>query len=176
MLPKKAKLTKKGTSYRQILKLLWTVTPFVMSEGIWVDKCFGTRGTCQPHPQCSLHTCVHIAAHGVDGPYMQPSTQHLYTLLMPPHLKVKGYCAGIATSEASDSAEEEASGANSVLLPTGPETSVATYSDSWGAAWRQLWLGQDRIFMWGWDRGNGRVRYGSPQEPIETLCLWSCHC
>ena len=57
--------------------------------------------------------------------------------------------AGIATSEACDSAEEEASSANSVLLPPGSETSDATFSDSEGAAWRQWWLGKDGIFRWG---------------------------
>ena len=42
--------------------------------------------------------------------------------------------AGIATSEAWDSAEEEASGANSVLQSAGLETSDATFSDSWGGS------------------------------------------
>ena len=83
--------------------------------------------------------------------------------------------AGIANSEACDPAEEEASSANLVLLPGGSETSDATFSDPEGAAWRQWWLGQDGIFRWGWDRGNGSVRYSSPQEPIEILCLLSCH-
>ena len=38
--------------------------------------------------------------------------------------------AGIATSEACDPIEEEASIVNSVLLPAGSVTSDATFSDS----------------------------------------------
>ena len=37
--------------------------------------------------------CAHIAAHEIDGPSLHPSTQHLYTLLMPPHLD-KGVSCG----------------------------------------------------------------------------------
>ena len=31
--------------------------------------------------------------------------------------------------------------------------------------------GRMMFFRWGWDGGNGSVRYGSPQEPVEILCL-----
>ena len=39
--------------------------------------------------------------------------------------------------------------------------------------WWQLEHGGD--FWVGWDGGHGRMRYGSSQEPIQTLCLQSCH-
>ena len=43
----------------------------------------------------------------------------------------------------------------------------------------QLWYsgsgGMATSFRWGWGRGHGGMWYSSPQEPIKTLCLWSCH-
>ena len=139
-----------------------------------LKKVLAQEGHASPTSKCSQHTCAQIAAHEVDGHSVQPSTWHLYTLLMPPNWRQRGIMwAGIATSEACDSAEEEASSANSALPSAGLETSGATFSDSWGGGLETVAVGAGWHFWWGWDRGNGSVRYGSLQEPIDILHLWS---
>ena len=63
-----------------MLNLLVQVTFLVMPEGVQVEEGFVARGTCQPQPRYSLHMCAQIVACEVDGPSVQPSTWHLYTL------------------------------------------------------------------------------------------------
>ena len=61
--------------------------------------------TQTPLPKCTLHMYAQIVAHEVDGPPVQPSTQHLYTLLMPPNWRWRGCMwVGRASSEAGETA------------------------------------------------------------------------
>ena len=60
------------------------MTFLVASECVQVEEWFATRGTHQPHPRFTLHTCTQMVAHEVNGPSLQPSTWHLYTHLTPP--------------------------------------------------------------------------------------------
>ena len=50
------------------------------------------RGYTNPTPKCTLHMWVQMVACKVDGPSLQPSTWHLYTLLMPPNWTWKVAC------------------------------------------------------------------------------------
>ena len=70
------------------------VTFLVAPECVQVEESFATRGTHQPHLRCTLHTCAQIVACEVDGPSLQPSTQHQYTLLTPHQLNAKGLHVG----------------------------------------------------------------------------------
>ena len=92
--------------------------------------------------KCSLCTCVQIAACKVDGPSVQPSTWHLYTLLMPPNCRQRGVIwVGIATSRAPGATGEGTSGANSNFFTTGVEASGA-------ASWCSCGGGMEIVAVW----------------------------
>ena len=98
------------------------MTFLVVLECVWVD--LPQEGHTNTTPKCTLHTCVHIVAHEVDGPSFQPPTKHLYTLLMPPNCRQRDVMlAEIATSRASGAAGETASGACFTPSLTGLEAS-----------------------------------------------------
>ena len=82
-----------------------------------------------------------MVAHEVDGPFLQFSTQHLYTHLMPPTWIQRGCMwAGMASSGAEGAAGE----AGPVAWPAGSETSGPV--DSWGGGWEMVTLGQNEAF------------------------------
>ena len=67
------------------------------------------EGHTNPNPRC---TCMQIVACEIDGASLQPSTQHLYTLLMPPSWMQRGcMLVGRASSEADEAGGEAASDA-----------------------------------------------------------------
>ena len=77
-----------------------------------------------------------MVAHEVDGPSLQPSTQHLYTHLMFWTWIWRGCMwAGMASSRAEGAAGE----AGPVAWPAGSETSGPV--DSWGGGWEMVVLG-----------------------------------
>ena len=121
--------------------------------------------------------CMQIVACEVDGPLVQPSTWHLYTLLTPP---------------------SEGKG-----LHMGRDSLLRSLWWHWRRDFQCLlfflchktrdfrchllrllrwWLGNGHgwgrmvFFRWGWGRETGGVGYSSPQKPVKTLCLWSTYC
>ena len=91
-------------------KLVW---PF-----LWCWKVSGLkkdllqRGHTNPTPKCTFGMWAQMVAWEVDGPSLQPSTWHLYTLLMPPSWMQRGCMwAGISSSEAGGTAREADSSA-----------------------------------------------------------------
>ena len=93
-----------------------------------------------------------MVAHEVDGPSLQSSTQHLYTLLVPPTWIQRGCMwAGMASSGAGGAAGE----VGPVAWSAGSETSG--HVDSWGGGWEMVALGAKQGFFkggwdgWGWE-------------------------
>ena len=64
---------------------------------MWCWKVSGLKkdllqeGHINPTPKCTLHTCVQMVVHEVDGPSLQPSTWHWYT-----HLTIPAEYKGVA--------------------------------------------------------------------------------
>ena len=103
------------------------------AEGVQTEDGFVTRGTCQPHARCSLHTCAQMVACDVDGLSVQPSTWHLYTLLILPNLRQRGIIwVGIVTSRASGAAGEGTSSSNPNFSMAGVEASGVASQCSYG--------------------------------------------
>ena len=77
----------------------------------------------------ALCTCTQIVVCEVDGLSLQPSTWHLYTLLMPPNCRQRSVIlVGMVISRASCVAREGTSGGNSDFIMAGVE---ASYVASW---------------------------------------------
>ena len=115
------------------------MTFLVVLESVWVEEWFATRGTTNPTAKCTMHTCVQIVACEVDGPSLQPSTWHLYTLLMLPNWIWRGcMLVGRASSEAGEVAREAASNTCSIICVTDSEASGVTPVGSWGGGWETV--------------------------------------
>ena len=84
--------------YAPIYKLMWLFLWYLNVSGL--KKGFLQRGHTNPTPKCTLHTWVQMVTWEVDGPSLQPSTWHLYTLLMPPNWMQRGCMwAGMSSSK-----------------------------------------------------------------------------
>ena len=169
--------TTKWTNYQCVLKLLRCVTFLVMPEGIQVEKCFSTRGTCQPHPQMlAAHMCADCSTWG-----WWPLCETLNSVLIHPldtcQWKAKGYNVGWDSHLWSLGLSWRGGFQCQLCLTASRIGDFRCYlfkllrggleTGGWG------WMA---FFRWGGDGGNGGVRDGSLQEPIGILCLWSCHC
>ena len=154
-----------------------SVTFLVTPEGIQVEKNFSTRGTCQPHSQMpSVHMCADCSTWG-----QWPLCATLNSALVDPHdalqLKAKGYHVGWDTHLWSLWPSWRGGFQCQFFLTNCRiKDFSATFLESWGGGLETVVLEQDGFFRWGWDGGNGSVGYGTSQEPVEILCLWSCHC
>ena len=77
-------------------------SPFykLISPFLWLQKESGLkkdlqqRGHTNPTPICTFCMWAQMVAQEVEGPSLQPSTWHLYTLLMPP-----AECKGVACGQ-----------------------------------------------------------------------------
>ena len=123
-------------------KLVW---PFLWHWKVsGLKKDLLKRGHTNPTPKCTFHMWAQIVAWEVDGPSLQPSTWHLYTLLMPPSWMQRGRMwAGISSSEAGGTARE----ADSTAWSAGAETSGPV--DSWGSRWETVVVGAWWTFLGG---------------------------
>ena len=157
--------------------LLGTMNFPVIPKGIKVQEGLSAGGTCQPHPQMVyVHVCTDDNTWG-----WWPLTAPLYLVyvhpLIPPTAGKGVQCGqGWPPPKLGKQLRRE--------LPT-PVQPPSHRNRSFGfSSFRLLrgWLGygggRSRVasFGWGWGGGHGEVWYGSPQEPIQTLYLWSCHC
>ena len=159
-------------------KLLTTMNFSVIPKGIWVQESLGTGGTCQPYPQMiSAHMCTDGSLQGWRS-LTAPLNLAFVNPLDVPKPQVKGYHVG-------------------------GNGHLQSIWDSWGGSlWWQFNLLNHRsrdlrcssfrllrgwlrnggrwsivvVFGWGGIKNMGGMRYSSPQEPVQTLCLWSCHC
>ena len=119
-------------------------------ESIWVEEGLAARGAHQPHPQVHFaNMCMEIVAWEIDGPSLQPSTQHQYTHLMPPSWMQRGCIwVGMAFSEAGGATGETAF----IAWSAGSETSGPV--DSWGGRWEMVAEGVQQTFLWGGGAGD----------------------
>ena len=114
-------------------KLVW---PFLWHQKVsGLKKDLLQRGHTNPTTKCTFHMWVQMVVQEVDGPSLQPSTWHLYTLLMPLSWMWRGCIwAGISSSEAGGTAREaEASGS----------------VDSWEGRWETVAEGAWQAFLGG---------------------------
>ena len=123
-----------------------------------------------PTPKWTFLAWAQIVAREVDGPSLQPSTQHLYTHLTPPP-EHRGLACGLEWPPPKLREQLE----RQVLL-----------SDLQDRRLQVQWTPEGVVGRW-WHWGHGkafgrRLRWEkvgvwckSPQEPIETFCLWPCH-
>ena len=119
-----------------------------MPEGIQVEESFSTRRTHQPHPQMlSAYMCADCSMWAWQPPHVTLNMTLIHPLDAPNWRQEGIMWAGIATSKACDSAKEEASSANSVLLSAGSETSDATFSDSWVGSLETVVVGVGQHFL-----------------------------
>ena len=145
------------------------MTFLVVPECVWIEKWFATRGTHQPHPQCTLCRLWHVRL-------MAPLYSHqpsICILFWCPQLKAKRLHLGgeIFLWGWRDSFQY-------LFLIFCCRIGGFGYSNckllkGWmenGGRWRVVSLLRRR---WGW--GYGGMQYGSPQKPIKTFCLQSCH-
>ena len=111
--------------YSPIYKFMWLFLWCLNVSGLKKDLL--QRGHTNPTPKCTLCTWVQMVAQEVDGPSLQPSTWHLYTLLMPPNWIQRGcMSAGISPSKTEVAVEE----VDSRACSAGTEASGSL--DSWG--------------------------------------------
>ena len=128
-------------------------------------------------PKCTLCMWVQMVAQEVDGPSLQPSTWHLYILLMPPNWIWRGcMLAGIAPSKTEGAVEEMDSSACLV----GMEASGSL--DSWGGRWEMVEEGAWQDFLGGGeDVGReecdtaplGSPYKASASEPVTATSIFS---
>ena len=161
------------TIYTWIWYLLIKMTILVVLECVWVEEWSATRGTHQPHLKYTLCTCVQIVACEVDGPSVQPSTWHLYTLLTPPNWIERGWMlVERASSEAGEAAGVAASDCCSTILVAGLEALGVTPIGSWRGRWEIVVDGAWQAFL----RGSGAedmegCDIAPPRGPSASLLL-----
>ena len=105
------------------------------------------RGHTNLTPKCTFCTWALMVACEVDGPSLQPSTQHWYMCFVPPTWTLRGCMwAGMSSSGAGVAAGE----VDTVAWPAGSEASGPV--DSWRGDWGMVALGARwGFFMGGWD-------------------------
>ena len=116
--------------------LLINMSFLVTSKDIQVKKGFATERAHQPHSQVYLPD---VGTDEVDGPSLQSSIRHLYTLLMPLAWILRGCMWARIAEEVGP-----------VAWPAGSETLGPV--DSWGGGWEMVMLGANGgFFTGGWD-------------------------
>ena len=110
---------------------LWTFLWCLRASKFW--KVLVQEGHANLTPQMVfVHMCTYSSLCGWQ-PSLHPSTQHLYTLLMPPTFRQRGIMwTGMATSKTWETAEEGASSASPIPSTAGAEASGSIPLDSWG--------------------------------------------
>ena len=102
------------------------------------------RGHTNPTPKYTLHMWAQMVVQEFDGPSLQPSTWHLYNLLMPSNWIHRGcMLAGISPSKTEWAVEEVDS---SACLA---ETEASGSLGSWGGRWEMKEKGALQVFLGG---------------------------
>ena len=128
--------------YAPIYKLMWPFLWCLKVSGLKKDLL--QRGNTNPTAKCTVCTWAHMVTWEVDGPSLQPSTWHLYTLLMPTIWMQRGYMwAGISSSKTGGTVKEADSSVCSV------ETEASGSLDFWWCRWKMVEEGAWQVFLGG---------------------------
>ena len=130
------------------------------------------RGHTNLSPKCTLQTSAQMVAWEVDGPSLQPSTWHWYTLLMPPNWMQRGCTlAGISPSKTEGTVEE----ADSSACPAGTEASGSL--NSWRGGWDMVEEGAWWVLLGGGeDVGRKECNTSPLKSPYKPSASEPVHC
>ena len=160
------------------IEILWGTMNFpVMPKGMQVQESLSAGGTCQPHPQMvSMYMCTDGSTWGW-WPLTAPLNPALVYPLGVPNCKQRDTMwVGWLPSKLGRQVKREPLVPARPLPPQKQRLQVQFLQTPEG------WMGYSgsgsmaEFFGVGWGGVQGGMWYSSPQEPIQTLHLWSCYC
>ena len=132
---------------------------FVVSECVWFEKWFATRGTHQLHPQAYLaHMCTDGDMWGWWPLFATFNLASIHSLDAPNWIQRDCMLVGRASSEAGEAAGEAVSDACSIICVADSDATCVTLVGSWGGRQETVVEGSWQAFLeGGWPEDMGGV-------------------